>query len=157
MDGCNLRSGVFIADGYCVLHFDTQQREGTVRSVDSILEEMQQIEQNCAAPNLSETSLSEFYRQKSRHHNYFGDVRRRRTRLMDVAPLLANGLGTACTVSIPVENAELGGDPVLNVLKRLELTYTHGGLTYRKRSARTRKAVNSRVPRYCTSSPISLY
>jgi len=50
---------------------------------------------------------------------------------MDVAPLLRTRIQDG-RVSVQVENEDLGGDPIHNVLKTLEVAYSYRGSTYSK-------------------------
>lgn len=102
-------------------YFDSQQRPATVRTVDSVLVEMSEIEQNCEPAILPEPQLT----ISSAKYGADGHSWR------DVASVLSAKI-QAGTLRVSVTNTELGGDPAPNIKKKLEVIYSRGGRTYQR-------------------------
>jgi len=111
-------------------YFDAQQKQATVRNVDSVLIEIGEIEQNCAPASLPETSINV---SADKTHlticsaMYGADGHTWK----DVASVLSAKIQNG-RLNLPVTNVELGGDPLLGVTKKLDVTYSQDGRTWKK-------------------------
>lgn len=112
-------------------YFDFQQKQATARTVGGVLDEIREIEQNCGPAGLLERSSvntsAEITELAICSAMYGADGHPWK----NVASVLSTKIQDG-GLHVPVTNAELGGDPLPNVNKKLEVTYSRGGRTYHK-------------------------
>ncbi len=111
-------------------YFDSQQKQGAVRSVSSVLDEIREIEENCAPANLPGRSSVDVSVEKP-GLTICSAVYGARDSWKDVASILSTRIRDG-RLLVPVTNEELGPDPLQDVKKRLEVVYSQGGRLYQK-------------------------
>jgi hypothetical protein len=111
-------------------YFNLQQRRTTVRSVEGVLVEITEIEENLAPASLPETQSIKAPGTNtglticSALYGADGNWK-------DVTSLLAAKIQGG-RLRVPATNQELGGDPAPNVWKTLRVVYLQGGIEYSK-------------------------
>jgi hypothetical protein len=110
-------------------YFDFQQSEATARTVGSVLEEITEVEQNCAPAGPPERSSVDDSAEKP-GLTILSAVYGAASSWNDVASVLTTKIEDG-KLLVPVTNEELGSDPLPNTKKRLEVAYSHRGRTYR--------------------------
>jgi hypothetical protein len=111
-------------------YFDSQQRRTTVRTVESVLAEIREIELNCSPASLLEppsTSISAAKMELTICSALYGVD----AVWKDVASILSAKIQDG-RLRVLVTNVELGCDPLPNAKKELRVTYSEGGRTYQK-------------------------
>ncbi len=124
---CTAACSFLMSIAFC--YFDLQQKQATVRTAGSVLNEIKEIEQNCVPSSLPERPTANVSAEKPAL-TILSAVYGAAQSWKDVASVLSTKIENG-RLLVPVTNGELGPDPLPDVKKRLEVVYSHGGQTHR--------------------------